>query len=137
MAIFQSDLVNGSPPIVLLGPRALTTSVTGATTNDFIQRDGPCAAFLLIGDASGTGGPTLDVTLMESDDLSTWTQVYSQSGVTGGTFAQVAGTTAGRQEGIFLQRQKRYMRAQAVVAGTTSPSFAAVVQVFEVKKQLP
>lgn len=135
MAIFYSDLVNGAPPISLIGPRALTTSVTGAT-QDLIQRDGPCAAFLIVGDASGTGSPVLDVTLQESTDGTTWTQCYSEAGVTGGTFSQVAGTTGGVSQGIFVQRTARYMRAVNVVGGTTSPSFTATVLLFEVKKQL-
>lgn len=94
-----------------------------------VQADGIMSAFLFVGDVSGTGGPTLDTTIQESDDGTTWTPCV------GGTFAQK--TTQNTIEGLQIQRQKRYLRAVNVVGGTTSPLFNTSCIVFELWKTLP
>lgn len=127
------DLLHSAPPLMLQPGLALTQSVTSATV-DAQQRDGPCTAFLYVGLVSGSGGPTLNVTVQESTDGTTWTEVIGPNGTTAGTFPQQ--TTSNQTAGIQFQRQARYLRATQVVAGTTSPNFLTSISVFEQYKNL-
>lgn len=71
-------------------------------------------AFLDVGTVGGTGIPTLDVKIQESDALAT-----DYSDITGAAFPQV--TESGEHE-IHFQTKKRYVRAVTVIADT-SPTF--------------
>src|ERR1044071_7599470 len=125
------DLVASSPPIMIQPGLALTTSVTSSTV-DMIQRDGIAAAFLFVGLVSGNT-PTLAVTVQESTDGTTWTEVIGPNGTTAGTFPTQI--TSNATAGLLFQRQARFLRATQVVGGTGSPNFVASLPIFEINRQ--
>lgn len=127
------DIVNSGGVQQLQAPRALTQSLTSATL-DMQNYDGNCVAVLNVGDVSGTGGPTLNVTIQEGDGT-TWTEVRGPDGTAAGAFPQATTNTYG-QRAILFQRSQRYLRAVQVVGGTTSPNFVASVSVIEELKTL-
>lgn len=126
------DLVASSPPIMIQPGLALTTSVTSSTV-DMLQRDGIGAAFLFVGLVSGNT-PTLAITLQESTDGTTWTEVIGPNGTTAGTFPTQ--TTSNTTAGLLFQRQARYLRATQVVGGTGSPNFVTTLSAWEMYKAL-
>ena len=105
---------------------ATRTSTANGTGVDLIDAEGPCAATLHVGTVSGTS-PTLDVTIEESTDNSTFTAI------SGAAFAQI--TASSKALALNFKRSKRYVRAVATIAGT-SPSFACAVLVFGQKKNI-
>lgn len=106
-----------------LAPATRTTSANGTGVD---VRNADDILFVLTnGTTSGTT-PTLDVTVEDSADNSSF------AAVSGYAFTQVTAAIAGGSAALTLQVPKRavrrYVRAVATIAGTT-PSFACAVLV--------
>lgn len=102
-----------------LDPEVRTASANGSGV-DFRDCGPQVTAVLDVGAASGTNA-TLDITLEESDDDSTYTAI------SGASLTQVDQDGDNTQEAkTIFNRSKRYVRAVATIGGTT-PSFACNV----------
>ena len=96
-------------------PSALTTTTNGAAVDLLDSNANMASALLDVGAVSGTQG-TLDCKIQECATTNgTWTDITSAR-FTQVTTSGVAGTSG--QQIISFQRQKRYVRAYATMAGT-------------------
>jgi hypothetical protein len=125
MAIGKGNLLS------LAANATRTTSSNGSGVD--IQGYTGLAAIILDSTAEASTG-TLDVTLEESDDNSTFTAVAAGSYMGGANFAQVTNAAASQQV-IFtnVADRKRYLRAKWV-SGGGSPSATFCVHVLAQKK---
>lgn len=102
--------------LVSMHPTAARTATGQGTSVDLKDFDGDL--LLLLDSSVGTGtSPTLDVTLEESSDDSTFTAL------SGSAFSQVTDSSASQQKlAINKDAAKRYVRVKYTLGGTT-PSF--------------
>lgn len=106
--------------VVLLSAIAAKTASFASTGVDLGPANGgyeDSQVLVTTGVVSGTT-PTLDYTVQESDDNSTWSDVTLKSD--SDAYAQVTATT--NTQRVKFKRTKRYLRINATIAGTT-PSF--------------
>jgi len=115
-----------NPYIVLSQGHALVLAPAGTydetdaeqTGIDVQDYDG--VALFILNASAGTGTtPTLDVTIEESADDSTYTAV------TGGAFTQVTDTAAVEAIALNVGNLKRYVRVTIDIGGTTPDFFLA------------
>jgi len=99
-------------------PPAVRTSSANGTGIDFNEAGPAVTVVAEVGTVTGTS-PTLDITLEESADNSTFTAI------SGAALTQITASN-GRQVVTFYNRAQRYVRAVATIAGT-SPSFPSSV----------
>lgn len=114
----REDLKNTHQIGQSIDPDLYTATVTGNGV-DFQDCGPEVLAILNVGDFTGTS-PTLDVTLEESDDDSTYTAVESDN-QEDNAFAQMDGDEDNTV--TLLQsftRSKRYVRAVGTIGGTTA-----------------
>ena len=98
------------------GDTAYTFSTTGASTvtSDPIANAGYAGNAILFINVSAVGGsPTLNCSLEESNDLSSWTAV------TGTSTAQLTAAGNAQSNGVMT---KKYVRMTATIAGTATPT---------------
>jgi len=99
------------------------TATAQGTGVDLLDYEGTATVVLDAGAATAGSSPTLEVTLDESDDNSTWTAVPAAAYAEGTNFTQVT-TTAGVQIRHFnVSERKRYLRGNWVIGGTSNPAF--------------
>jgi Bbp16-like protein len=113
--VFVPDLKNCASILQTLVPQTITTTTNG-TGVDLQPTEGINNLVVEVGAVSGTT-PSCVVTIQESADNSTWTNVttnYNMAAITTGSQVLVVG---------FNSRLKRYLRAVFTITGTT-PSFA-------------
>jgi hypothetical protein len=102
------------------GATALDANELTPTSVDFGGPDQHPITYVLIAPALATGtSPTLDVTLEESDDNSTWRQFAN--------FApQLTDANTPEKQFVTAKSDARYRRYTATLSGTT-PDFGAVI----------
>jgi len=117
-------------------PAALTTTTNGTGIDLSDSNANMASALLNVGAVSGTQG-TLNVKIQESTDNTTFVDI------TGATFAQqtTSGTagslgSANGSQIISFQRNKRYVRAYATMAGTFT-NFLFGVTIFSQMNAMP
>ncbi len=106
--------------VVLLSAIAAKTASFASTGVDLTPANGgyeDSQALITTGVVSGTT-PTMDFTIQESDDNSTFTDVTLKAD--SDAYAQVTATT--NTQRVKFKRTKRYLRINVTIAGTT-PSF--------------
>jgi hypothetical protein len=105
--------------VTVLSAIAAKTATFNSTGVDLLTTTGSENAQVLLetGVVSGTT-PTMDVTVQESDDNSTWANVTLASD--SDAYAQV--TASNNVQRFKFKRTKRYLRIAVTIAGTT-PSF--------------
>ena len=120
--------------LIVLQATAAKTATGNGTAVDCVDYEGS-AAVVLDSAAAGAGtNPTLDVTLEESDDNSTFTAVPATAFSGGANFTQV--TNAASQQLIYMTMsdRKRYIRSKHTIGGTNSPSFTFSCHIVSQKK---
>ncbi len=126
MAIIQQnveklDLIAGHP--------TATRTATGQTSGiDLRAYDGD-VLFLLDSAAGGGSSPTLDVTIEESADNSSFAAVASGAVA----FTQVTGTASAQKVALNKDDAKRYVRIKYTIGGS-SPTFTFSVNAVGLKK---
>lgn len=103
------------------------TATENGTGIDLKEAEGPVTVVVSVGVVSGTS-PTLDITLQESSDNSTFTALTMENAP-----AQI--TAAGVYIGTAMGRSKRYVRAVATIAGT-GPNFQSSAVILSKDKSL-
>lgn len=105
--------------VTLVSAIAAKTASFNSTGIDLLTSTGSeqAAVVLTTGVVSGTT-PTMDVTVQESADNSTWNNVTLNAD--SDAYAQVTATT--NTQKFKFKRTKRYLRIAVTIAGTT-PSF--------------
>jgi len=118
--------------LVSLSAIATRTTTSQGSGVDMSGYTGMAAIVLDSSVGGGTG--TLDVTLEESDDNSTFTAVAAGSYAGGANFTQVTNAAASQQV-IFtnVADRKRYLRAKWTIGGG-SPSFTFCTHILAQKK---
>ena len=104
------DFANDTLTQLAIAPQLLTATTTMGTGVDMLQGDGLCWLEATVG---GFNGTSLSIQVQQSD--------ATNSGYADITGAVIAGTTsmsAGVSK-VQFQRDKRYLRLIATVAGTT------------------
>ncbi len=126
MAIIQQnveklDLIAGHP--------TATRTATGQTSGiDLKEYDGD-VLFILDSAAGGGSSPTLDVTIEESADNSSFAAVASGAVA----FTQVTGTASAQKVALNKDDAKRYVRIKYTIGGS-SPTFTFSVNAVGLKK---
>ena len=125
MAIIQQnveklDLIAGHPTAA----RTATGQTTGIDVKDY---DGDLI-FILDSAAGGGSSPTLDVTIEDSADNSSF------SALSGAAFTQVTGTASAQKLSIDKDNAKRYVRIKYTIGGSSGQSFTFSVNGFGLKK---
>lgn len=114
MSIMDSELLLRS------GASDLTADELTPTGVDFGGPDQHPLTYVLVAPALATGtSPTLDVTIEESDDNSTWRQVAAFG-------PQLTDANTPAKQFVTVKSDARYRRYTADVSGTT-PDFGAVI----------
>ena len=113
------DLIAGHP--------TATRTATGQTSGiDLRLYDGD--VMLLLDSAAGTGtSPTLDVTIEDSADNSSF------AAISGAAFTQVGAAASAQKLVISKDSARRYVRIKYTIGGTT-PSFTFSVNAFGARK---
>ena len=124
MAIIQQAL--DKVALIAGHPTAARTS-TGQTSGiDLKNYDGDVV--FLLDSAAGTGtSPTLDVTIEDSADNSSF------AAITGAAFTQVVGAASAQKLVVNKDSARRYVRVKYTITGTT-PSFTFSVNAVGVTK---
>lgn len=112
---------------LIAGHPTAARTATGQTSGiDLQQYDGDVV--FVLDSAAGTGtSPTMDVTIEDSADNSSF------AAITGAAFTQVAGTASAQKLVISKDEARRYVRVKYTIGGT-SPSFTFSVNGIGVKK---
>lgn len=115
-----NDLGFNSLSGVLLPPQSLAASANGAGLDVGLAAH-PLSLVAVLGAITGTA-PTLDIRLQESD-----TAGGTYTDVPGGAFRQIVAADAGTMVFAYVKKStKRFVRAAAVVAGTTPAILASM-----------
>lgn len=124
MAILQQAL---DKLALIAGHPTAARTATGQTSGIDLQTYDGDVVFLL-DSAAGTGtSPTLDVTIEDSADNSSF------AAITGAAFTQVTGTASAQKLVVNKDSARRYVRVKYTIAGT-SPSFTFSVNAVGVTK---
>jgi hypothetical protein len=112
---------------LIAGHPTAARTATGQTSGiDLQQYDGDVV--FVLDSAAGTGAsPTMDVTIEDSADNSSF------AAITGAAFTRVAGTASAQKLVISKDEARRYVRVKYTIGGT-SPSFTFSVNGIGVKK---
>jgi len=114
------DLIAGHPTAA----RTATGQTSGIDLRDF---DGD-VLFLLDSSAGGGTSPTLDVTIEDSADNSSF------SALSGAAFTQVTGTASAQKLAINKDEAKRYVRIKYTIGGSSGQTFTFSVNAVALKK---
>ena len=126
MAIIQQNVEKLD---LIAGPPTATRTATGQTSGiDLRAYDGD-VLFLLDSAAGGGSSPTLDVTIEESADNSSFAAVASGAVA----FTQVTGTASAQKVALNKDDAKRYVRIKYTIGGS-SPTFTFSVNAVGLKK---
>lgn len=124
MAILQQALDKLG---LIAGHPTAARTATGQTSGIDLQTYDGDVVFLL-DSAAGTGtSPTLDVTIEDSADNSSF------AAITGAAFTQVTGTASAQKLVVNKDSARRYVRVKYTIGGTT-PSFTFSVNAVGVTK---
>ena len=125
MSVIQQNL--GKLNLIAGHPTAARTA-TGQTSGiDLRDYDG--SVVFLLDSAAGAGtSPTLDVTIEESADNSSF------SALSGAAFTQVTGTASAQKLSIDKDNAKRYVRIKYTIGGSSGQSFTFSVNALGLKK---
>ncbi|MGA0100315.1 MAG: hypothetical protein ACO3LM_12645 [Steroidobacteraceae bacterium] len=124
MAILQQALDKLG---LIAGHPTAARTATGQTSGIDLQTYDGDVVFLL-DSAAGTGtSPTLDVTIEDSADNSSF------AAITGAAFTQVTGTASAQKLVVNKDSARRYVRVKYTIGGT-SPSFTFSVNAVGVTK---
>ena len=125
MSVIQQNL--GKIDLIAGHPTAARTA-TGQTSGiDLRDYDG--AVVFLLDSAAGAGtSPTLDVTIEDSADNSSF------SALSGAAFTQVTGTASAQKLSIDKDNAKRYVRIKYTIGGSSGQSFTFSVNGLGLKK---
>ncbi len=119
MGSWWNDFKSNARSLLSIKPQVATATLNGGFV-DMTNAELGLFALLQVGAVSGTN-PTLDVTIEESDDNSTFTAVNDFRTGVAAAFAQI--TTADQIVALTFKRSKKFIRLVATIAGS-SPSFA-------------
>ena len=113
---------------MIAGHPTAARTATGQTSGiDLRVYDG--AVVFLLDSAAGAGtSPTLDVTIEDSADNSSF------SALSGAAFTQVTGTASAQKLSIDKDNAKRYVRIKCTIGGSSGQSFTFSVNAFGLKK---
>ena len=111
----------------LSGLGTSTKTATGNGTGIDLQGYEGDILFILDSAAGGGSSPTLDVTIEDSDDNSTF------GALSGAAFTQVTGSASTQKLSISADECKRYVRVKFTIGGS-SPSFDFSVTGLGLKK---
>tara|TARA_Y100001973_G_scaffold17075_1_gene24891 strand:- start:187 stop:570 length:384 start_codon:yes stop_codon:yes gene_type:complete len=114
------NLIAGHPTAA----RTATGQTSGIDLRDF---DGD-VLFLLDSSAGGGTSPTLDVTIEDSADNSSF------SALSGAAFTQVTGTASAQKLAINKDEAKRYVRIKYTIGGSSGQTFTFSVNAVALKK---
>ena len=125
MSVIQQNL--GKLNLIAGHPTAARTA-TGQTAGiDLRVYDGD-VVFVLDSAAGAGTSPTLDVTIEDSADNSSF------SALSGAAFTQVTGTASAQKLSIDKDNAKRYVRIKYTIGGSSGQSFTFSVNGFGLKK---
>lgn len=113
--------------VLNLIPVASVTATGNGTGVDLQQLAGEIAVVCDIKNTAGAT-PTMDVTLEESSDDSTYTAI------SGAAFTQVTTGVLVAKISLNKNELKRYLRAVKTIGGTSSPAFLVSVKAFGINK---
>tara|TARA_Y100001938_G_scaffold137686_1_gene202224 strand:+ start:471 stop:851 length:381 start_codon:yes stop_codon:yes gene_type:complete len=112
---------------LLSGLGTSTKTATGNGTGIDLQGYEGDILFVLDSSAGGGSSPTLDVTIEDSDDNSTF------GSLSGAAFTQVTGSASTQKLSISADECKRYVRVKFTIGGS-SPTFDLSVTGLGLKK---
>ena len=125
MSVIQQNL--GKLTLIAGHPTAARTA-TGQTSGiDLRVYDGD-VVFVLDSAAGAGTSPTLDVTIEDSADNSSF------SALSGAAFTQVTGTASAQKLSIDKDNAKRYVRIKYTIGGSSGQSFTFSVNALGLKK---
>lgn len=125
MSVIQQNL--GKLNLIAGHPTAARTA-TGQTAGiDLRVYDGD-VVFVLDSAAGAGTSPTLDVTIEDSADNSSF------SALSGAAFTQVTGTASAQKLSIDKDNAKRYVRIKYTIGGSSGQSFTFSVNALGLKK---
>ena len=119
MGSWWNDFKSNAISLLSAKPQVATATFNGDGV-DMTNAEIGLFALLQVGAVSGTN-PTLDVTIEESDDNSTFTAVNDFRTGVAAAFAQI--TTADQIVALTFKRSKKFIRLVPTIGGS-SPSFA-------------
>ena len=124
MSIIQQNLEKIN---LIAGHPTAARTATGQTSGiDLRTYDGD-VVFILDSAAGGGSSPTLDITIEDSADNSSF------SALSGAAFTQVTGTASAQKLDINKDEAKRYVRIKYTIGGS-SPTFTFSVNAIGLKK---
>lgn len=122
------DLPNYVTAISFLRSNAIAANANGSAV-DLLPYEGKILARVDCSNATAGTSPTLDLVFRQSADNSTWTNANV-------AFTQI--TNGSTQEVVIDPRAvSRYVRLDALIGGTNSPSFPASVVGIGTKQYVP